>query len=225
MVLSRVGAHSSKGRVPTNVNRCGFLSSRAQWGGPQALFSTGAVEVVRVVARRHCISFVFAIHGGWCAVSPDTQVVRPLAFQATWKPTFNISSISNITFHVAPRPFQPRNPPTATQPPRRVTWRPRPSRDDHEEGVPARPPDRVRATTTPPPPDPRPTGVVEVGPRTGSGSTHPRVALCSTHSGVSRPSHPATHAGPTPPRGPTHTPRSHSPTTCASATPPHHSAT
>jgi len=27
--------------------------------------------------------------------------VRPLAFHATWKPTFNISSISNITLHVA----------------------------------------------------------------------------------------------------------------------------
>jgi len=27
--------------------------------------------------------------------------VRPLALHATWKPTFNISCISNITFHVA----------------------------------------------------------------------------------------------------------------------------
>ena len=27
--------------------------------------------------------------------------VRPLAFHATWNPTFNISPISNITFHVA----------------------------------------------------------------------------------------------------------------------------
>jgi len=30
-----------------------------------------------------------------------TATVRPLAFHATWKPIFNISSISSITFHVA----------------------------------------------------------------------------------------------------------------------------
>ena len=98
-----------------------------------------------------------------------------------------------------PRPFQPRNPPTATQPPRRVTWRPRPSRDDHEEGGPARPPDRVPATTTPPPaPDPRPRGVVEVGPRTGSGSPHPRESLCTARAGVPRPPHPPDARGPGP---------------------------
>jgi len=28
-------------------------------------------------------------------------VVRPLAFHATWNPTFTISSLSNVTFHVA----------------------------------------------------------------------------------------------------------------------------
>jgi len=34
-------------------------------------------------------------------VSPDTQGVRRLAFHTTRKPTLNISSVSNITFHVA----------------------------------------------------------------------------------------------------------------------------
>jgi len=98
-------------------------------------------------------------------------------------------------------------PPTATQPPRRVTWRPRPSRDDHKEGVPARPPGRVPATTTPPhPPDPRPRKVFEVGPRTGSGSPHPRVALCPARSGVSRPPHPREACRPDPsPWAQTHT--------------------
>ena len=35
------------------------------------------------------------------SLTRPTPPVRPLAFHATWKPTFNISSISNITFHVA----------------------------------------------------------------------------------------------------------------------------
>ena len=34
-------------------------------------------------------------------VSCGALGVRPLAFHATWKSTFNISSISNITLHVA----------------------------------------------------------------------------------------------------------------------------
>jgi len=33
--------------------------------------------------------------------TPRTQPVRPLAFHATWNPTFNISPTLNITFHVA----------------------------------------------------------------------------------------------------------------------------
>jgi len=33
-------------------------------GGAQIPLSSGAVEVVRVVTCRHCIFFVFAIHGG-----------------------------------------------------------------------------------------------------------------------------------------------------------------
>jgi len=45
---------------------------------------------------------------GWCrrrsfggVRCAGTDSVKPLAFHATWKPTFNISPISNITFHVA----------------------------------------------------------------------------------------------------------------------------
>jgi len=50
-----------------------------------------------------CMRRVIATRSAWMwgILSAARATVRPLAFHATWNPTFNISHNSNITFHVA----------------------------------------------------------------------------------------------------------------------------
>jgi len=79
-----------------------------------------------------------------------------------------------------------RGAPTAGPPPPGPP--PAPPRPPGGGSLPA--PSQGSGHNSPPPPDPRSRGVVEVGPRTGSGSTDTRVALCTARAGVPRPPHP-----------------------------------
>jgi len=73
MVRTRLGSHSSKGRVPHEGKPLWISQQPGTNGAPKSPLSTGAVEILLLVARRHCIFTVLAVHGGWCAVVPDTQ--------------------------------------------------------------------------------------------------------------------------------------------------------
>jgi len=114
-------------------------------------------------------------------------------------------------------------PPTATQPPYRVTWRPCPSRVDPSGAGfgPASWPGAGHNRHPPPQSSPQ---------RGCQGRSADWIGLKPHRRGVTRgphrcraaPTPPVTHVGPTPSRGPSRTPRSHPPQTRDSETPPHH---